>query len=105
MTIFKKNQTAKLLPKVSKSLAVGLLVAASVSARPAAPYPKAIQGVVDKGVKVVKSFPAASGLTGWILSQGGCYSIVFITSDKKTLLAGALIDENGENLSAQYEEK
>ena len=68
-------------------------------------YPKSIQQAVDAGVKVAKTFPAASGLTGWVLSQGGQYSLVFTTSDKKTLIAGALIGENGENLSSQYEEK
>lgn len=68
-------------------------------------YPKPIQQAVDAGVKVEKTFPAASGLTGWVLSQGGQYSVVFTTSDKKTLIAGALIGENGENLSSQYEEK
>lgn len=68
-------------------------------------YPKVIQGAVDNGVKVVKTFPASSGLTGWVLMEGARYSIVFTTADKKTLLMGALIDENGENLSAQYAEK
>lgn len=68
-------------------------------------YPKVIQGAVDNGVKVVKTFPASSGLTGWVLMEGGRYSIVFTTADKKSLLMGALIDENGENLSAQYAEK
>jgi thiol:disulfide interchange protein DsbG len=57
------------------------------------------------GLKIVKSFPAASGLTGWVLSQTGRYSMVFTTTDKKTLIDGTLIGENGENLSEQYEEK
>jgi thiol:disulfide interchange protein DsbG len=68
-------------------------------------YPKPIQEAVDAGVKVVRTFPAASGLTGWVLSQGGQSSVVFTTADKKTLFAGTLIGENGDNLSAQYEEK
>lgn len=68
-------------------------------------YPKPLQEAINNGVKVVKSFPAASGMTGWVLSQGGRSSIVFTTPDKKTLLVGTLISENGENLSVQYEEK
>lgn len=66
-------------------------------------YPKALNQAVSAGVKVVKSFPAASGLTGWVLAQGGRHSVVYTTADKKTLLAGALIDENGQNLTQAYE--
>ncbi|SMP63880.1 Thiol:disulfide interchange protein DsbC [Noviherbaspirillum suwonense] len=67
-------------------------------------FPRPIQQAVDAGVKVEKSFSAASGLTGWVLSQGGQHSVVFTTADKKTLIAGTLIGENGENLSSRYEE-
>lgn len=81
------------------------LLSASACVFSAENYPKPIQQAVDAGVKVEKTFAAASGLTGWVLAQGGQYSIVFTTPDKKTLMAGALIGENGESLSAQYEEK
>ncbi len=93
-------------PYLMSRFAMAALVLATAAPLGAAEtYPKAIAQAVKSGVKVVKSFPAASGLTGWVLSQGGRYSIVFTTADKKTLLAGALVDENGENLSATYEEK
>lgn len=93
-------------PYLMSSLAIGaLMLAAAAPASAAETYPKAIAHAVKSGVKVVKSFPAASGLTGWVLSQGGSHSVVFTTADRKTLLAGALIDENGENLSARYEDK
>lgn len=93
-------------PYMMSSLAMGALVLAAAAPMTAAEtYPKAIAHAVKSGVKVVKSFPAASGLTGWVLSQGGSHSIVFTTADRKTLLAGALVDENGENLSAKYEDK
>jgi thiol:disulfide interchange protein DsbG len=81
------------------------LLCSAADALSAETYPKAIQQAVDAGVKVEKTFPAASSLTGWVLSQGGQYSVVYTTADKKTLIAGALIGENGENLSSQYEEK
>lgn len=68
-------------------------------------YPKAIRQAVDTGVKVVRQFPAASGLTGWVLARQGQYSIVYTTADKKTLLAGSLIGERGENISERYEEQ
>ncbi|WP_234484081.1 thiol:disulfide interchange protein DsbG [Noviherbaspirillum pedocola] len=76
-----------------------------VHAQAAEAYPKPLQQAVDAGVKVVKSFPAASGLTGWVVSQGGRYTIVYSTADRKTLLAGALIGEDGASLSSQYEER
>lgn len=62
-----------------------------VSATPvlaATSYPKPLEPAIKAGVTVVKSFPAASSLTGWVLSQGGRYSIVYTTADNKTLLAG-----------------
>lgn len=90
---------------IARTAAALILMAASAGALAAAEYPKAIQGAIASGVKVVKTFPAASELTGWVLSQNGRYSLVFTTADKKTLIAGALINENGENLSAQYTEK
>lgn len=93
-------------PYLMSSLAMGVLMLAAAAPLSAAEtYPKAIAQAVKAGVTVVKSFPAASGLTGWVMAQDGRTSIVFTTADKKTLLAGALVDENGENLSAKYEEK
>ena len=80
-----------------------VMLTASTAGLAAEDYPKAIQGVVNSGVKVIKTFSAASGLTGWVLEKDGQHSIVFTTTDKKTLLVGGLIGENGESLSAQYE--
>ncbi|OIQ99265.1 thiol:disulfide interchange protein DsbG precursor [mine drainage metagenome] len=71
----------------------------------AATYPKAIQAAVDGGVKVVKTFPAASSLTGWVLSEHGHYSLVFTTPDRKTLIAGQLIGEDNQDLTAGYAEQ
>lgn len=67
------------------------------------PVPPVLNGAVSAGVNVVRQFPAASGLTGWVLSQGGKHSIVYTTADKKTLIAGVLIDERGQNLSSLHE--
>ena len=85
------------------ALVAGLGFAAGLAAHAAQPYPKAIEQATSAGMTVVKSFPAASGLTGWVLSQGGRHSIVYTTADKKTLLAGVLIGEDGTNLSSSYE--
>ncbi len=86
--------------------AIGIAVAAWMSpAFAVQPVPPVLNGAVSAGVKVVKQFPAVSGLTGWVLSQGGKHSIVYTTADKKTLIAGVLIDERGQNLSSLHESK
>lgn len=90
---------------ISRVIIAGMLAIASISAFSSEKYPKPIQEALDAGVEVVHSFPAASGLTGWVLSQDGHHSIVFTTGDNKTLLIGTLIGEGGENLSDQYESK
>lgn len=71
----------------------------------AADYPKAIADAITDGVKVLNQFPAASGMTGWVLSENGRNSIVYTTPDKKTVLVGSLVNEKGENLTAQDAEK
>ena len=86
-------------------VAVGATLVTTSTVFSAEPYPKAIRRAVESGVNVVKSFPAVSGLTGWVMLQDGRYSTVYTTADKKTLFAGALIGENGENFGALYEEK
>jgi thiol:disulfide interchange protein DsbG len=60
---------------------------------------------MQEGIKVEKSFSAASGLTGWVVSQNNRYFVVYTTADKKTLVAGNLIGEDGRDLSAAYAEK
>lgn len=90
---------------VAGLIPAGAALLVSTAALAADAYPKAIRQAVNSGVKVVTQFPAVSGLTGWVLMQEGRYSIVYTTADKKTLLAGALVGERGENLSTQYEEK
>lgn len=87
------------------SIAGLALLGAALDALAADTYPKAIQGAVNAGVKVVKQFPAASGLTGWVLSDHGQHSIIYSTADKKTIIAGSLINESGENLNQAYAEK
>lgn len=71
----------------------------------AADYPKVIRTFVDRGVKVEKDFAAASGLTGWVLSNDAGYSIVFTSADGKTLIVGDLLDENGASLMKEYADK
>lgn len=77
---------------------------ATVSKAPA--VPKTLEPAVKAGLKVEKSFPAPSGLTGWVVSQGdGQYNIVYTTADSNTLIAGALMDATGKNITGEHFEK
>lgn len=90
---------------MAASAGVGVLLLWAAQAAAAEEYPKAIAQAVKSGVKVVKAFPAASGLTGWVVSQGGKHSIVYTTADKKTLVVGSLVGEDGQSLTAGDEDK
>lgn len=95
------------LPRVASSGAlVTLLCIANPSvAGGASDYPSVIQDAVKNGINVVKSFPASSGLTGWVLERDGDHSIVYTTSDRKTMVVGNLVTENGKILSDEYEDR
>ena len=64
--------------------------------------PKPIQEMLGSGAKIIKQFPAASQLKGWVLGKDDRYTIIYSTPDNKTLLAGDLIDEEGNNLTEKY---
>lgn len=88
-----------------KQIVLAVLAAAFLPlAAHAAKTPPVLERAVGAGVKLVKQFPAASGLTGWVLAQGAQHSVVYTTADGKTLVAGALVDANGRNLTAQHED-
>ncbi len=53
-------------------------------------------------MKVIREFKGPSNLIGLVIEQGGEYSIMFATPDKKTLIAGILMDVRGNNLTADY---
>lgn len=61
--------------------------------------------VKQGGMKIVNKFPAVGNMQGWVLQRGGQSSVVFTTPDGKYLFAGALIDENGQNLTEEYTAK
>jgi thiol:disulfide interchange protein DsbG len=91
--MFVRNFVASFI--VSVALASPALAAASKE-------PPVIKSLAKAGMSAVSSFPAVSGLTGWVLTKDGQPSIVFVTADGKTLLAGALINAEGRNLTAEY---
>ena len=64
--------------------------------------PKQIQGIIDSGAKIVKTFPAASQMKGWVISKDDRYMIIYSSPDNQTLFAGDMIDASGRNLTEQY---
>lgn len=58
-------------------------------------------------MQVVKSFPGPSGLTGWVVKENTSNRqvILFSTADNNTVMAGILMDKDGNNLSAAYGEQ
>lgn len=57
------------------------------------------------GLKVENSFPAAGGMTGWILSKGdvGKPMLAFTPADGSAIIVGAnIISAEGENLGEKY---
>ena len=68
--------------------------------------PAVLKVILAGGFRVVRHFPAASSLTGWVVqSSSGQYTVLFSTPDGKTLIAGALISSLGQNLAKQYYER
>ena len=68
-------------------------------------YPPVVQAAVHAGMTVVRKFPAVSGLTGWVLSRGGRYTLAFTTPDGQSMMMGDLMDQSGRNLTAVYGER
>lgn len=93
------------LKRTGLSALIGLTFFIGTNTANAVDYPKPIQTAVEHGLKVVKTFPAASSLTGWVLSQDSHTSIVYTAPDGKTMLVGELFDENGKPLNEQYAAK
>ena len=91
-----------------KKILTGLVLAGVMGAAFAqsAPTPKVLNLALAGGMKVDKTFPAVDGMTGYVLSKGsGQPTVVFTTNDNKYLVAGAIIDEGGKNLTADYAQK
>lgn len=65
--------------------------------------PPALQLAVQGGLKVERSFSAAGGLTGWLLSEGpGRNMVVYTSADGEVAIAGNMVDAKGTNLTAKY---
>ncbi len=99
--------TAALLGTIALSAsAAGDAATVVAKADDAAKIPAPLQMAVMGGMKVEKSFSAAGGLTGWILSQGvGNNMVVYTSANGEVAIAGNMLDAKGQNLSKQYLEQ
>lgn len=62
----------------------------------------AVDFMKQSGLKIIREFPAPSGLIGLVIEQNGEYSVMFTTQDRQTIIAGVLMDARGNNLTAEY---
>lgn len=62
-------------------------------------YPKAVQLLIDRGVDIAGSFDAPGGMTGYVADMQGQPVAFYLTSDRKHVVIGPMITEDGENLT------
>ena len=67
-------------------------------------YPPAVQNLIRSGIAIEKSFEAPGGITGYVVKIQNQYEIVYLTADRKHLLFGNLIDEQGQSLTSVHRE-
>jgi thiol:disulfide interchange protein DsbG len=102
----------QLLSAAILSLAAASAFASADKVEPLTPYtgtlPPALKLASNmqggNGLEVFKKFPAAGNLDGWVVQDKRSHKniIVYTSKDGKVLIAGMMLDENGQNLSAQY---
>lgn len=65
--------------------------------------PVAFKGLLEVGTTLVKSFPVGDGLTGWVVRHpSGEHMVAYTTPGGEYLLAGAVFDKDGNNLTQQH---
>ena len=59
------------------------------------------------GLQIKKTFPAQSGLQGWLVKQSNesREAVIYTTADGDLLIAGMLMTVQGENLTSKYSEE
>jgi len=72
----------------------------SATAHATSSHPDIIKRVTDRGLKVVSSFKAIDGMTGYVFDSQGAPVTIYVTRDGQHAFVGTLIDKNGANLSA-----
>jgi thiol:disulfide interchange protein DsbG len=64
--------------------------------------PPALQPLVQNGGRVVRSFPAVDGLTGWVVMYQDHMLVIYTTSSGNYGFSSPLVDKGGVNLTQQY---
>ena len=78
-------------------------VKASAAPQKSIDVPPPLRLAVETGLKIVTSFPAKDGLTGWVLSRGpGQNMVVYSPAGGDVVIAGNMLDAQGHNLSMEY---
>ena len=67
--------------------------------------PAALQALEKQGVTIVRTFPAPGGLTAWAGYIGQRPLSLFVTPDGKHVIAGTLLDAQGEEVAEAALEK
>lgn len=87
--------------KTSKLLTASVVLAALATAscaddsNPQQALPEPLSALTADGVKMVESFEAPGGLTGYIGLYNGRPLELYLTSDKKHVVVGTLLDSDG----------
>lgn len=88
------------MKKTSVALSLSLALSSLSLTALAEDYPAPIQAMQEKGVTILDTFSAPSGLQGYAgLYQGRPYTL-YLTADQQHVLIGSLVDAKGEDLSA-----
>jgi thiol:disulfide interchange protein DsbG len=87
-----------------RQILVSLLAALPLAAL-AAPLPPALVLVQKQGGSVGQSFAAPDGLTGWVVTFPDRSLIVYTTVSGNYLISGLVVDQGGNNLTAQYQDR
>jgi len=81
-------------------------MAAAPSASSFVSTPPALTVPIKGGLTVAKRFDGPSGLTGWLMKDSsGIFYTFWTTSDGALMMAGALINEQGENLTQKFQDQ
>jgi len=90
---------SRVLTAVAATLMLTPLLAAAATP---SDLPPVMAKVTQSGVAVTKEFNAIGGLKGWVLDHDHQPAIAYTTPDGKALLFGALINQQGMNMTAAY---
>lgn len=91
--------------KLTRIALLAAAVSLSASAL-AADYPAPIEAMRAKGVEILDTFSAPSGLSGYAALYHGRPLAIYLTSDQQHAIIGSLLDAQGEDLtSAVIDEK